>query len=99
MSIEDIENQIRKIPLIERLENARKIIGNLASEGRYPKMSIPVQSTDEDVMISTTLADAMDLINSIRCHAGKDGDCNWTNCPQLKKYNPICPLHKNDEEE
>jgi len=75
-TIEDIENQIRKTLLVERLEKSRKIIGNLASEGRCPKMSIPVQPTDEDVFISTTLLDALELIESIGCHAGKDGDCN-----------------------
>ncbi len=32
-----------------------------------------------------------------RCHAGKDGDCIWTDCPQLRDSEPIatgraCPL-------
>jgi len=33
------------------------------------------------------------------CHAGKDGDCNWPQCPQLKDYQQYCPLAKADEEE
>lgn len=31
------------------------------------------------------------------CHAGKDGDCIWKNCPQLRDGEPVksgrrCPL-------
>lgn len=97
--MEEICNEIRKVPLADRLNKSRQIIGKLASEGRYPKMSIPVQPTDEDVFISTTLLDALELIESMGCHAGKDGDCNWKSCPQQKKYRVICPLYKNYEEE
>lgn len=79
-TIEDIENQIRKTPLIERLEKSRKIIGKLASEGRYPKMSIPVQPTDEDIFVSTTLLDAMEFISRIASEGGnlivEDEPCN-----------------------
>lgn len=28
------------------------------------------------------------------CHAGKDGDCNWIDCPQTANYQSICPLYK-----
>lgn len=37
-----------------------------------------------------------------RCHAGRDGDCNWNGCPQesdgRKNYKPICPLYVPDPE-
>lgn len=26
------------------------------------------------------------------CHAQKDGDCTWSECPQLKNRKPSCPL-------
>lgn len=25
------------------------------------------------------------------CHAGRDGDCYWDECPQLKDYKSYCP--------
>lgn len=97
--METIRNEIRKTPLNKRLEDSLRIIDKLASERRYLKMSIPVQPTDEDVFISITLQDALELISGIGCHAGSDGDCVWRSCPQLKNYKSICPLHKNDDNE
>lgn len=32
------------------------------------------------------------------CHSASDGDCSWRECPQLKKYQKICPLYQRDEE-
>lgn len=37
------------------------------------------------------------------CHAAKDGDCNWVDCPQLRDNEPHatgrhCPLDREDEE-
>lgn len=97
--MDEIRDEIQAIPLVDRLEKSLKIVKSIASEGRDLRMSIPVQPTDEDVFISTTIADALELINSFGCHAGSDGDCNWSECPQLKNYKVICPLHKNYEEE
>jgi hypothetical protein len=50
--------RVRQIPLIDRLEICRIAIGRMCSEGRPPKMSIPVQWDDEDFFICTTLEDA-----------------------------------------
>lgn len=38
------------------------------------------------------------------CHAGRDGECHWRRCPQLRDNEPNatgrhCPLDKEDEEE
>ena len=38
------------------------------------------------------------------CHAGKDGDCTWKNCPQIKDGEPQksgrhCPLDKGEGDE
>lgn len=38
------------------------------------------------------------------CHAGKDGDCYWKECPQLRDKEPEtsgrhCPLDLPEEEE
>ena len=27
-----------------------------------------------------------------QCHADRDGDCTWEECPQLKDYQEGCPL-------
>lgn len=97
--MDEIEEKIRRISLAERLERSLKIVKSIASDGRDLRMSVPVQPTDEDVFISTTIADALELINSFGCHAGSDGDCNWSECPQAKSYKVICPLYKICEDE
>ena len=97
--MDEIEREIRKIPLAERLEKSREIIECLASDGNSPKISIPVRPNDENLFIFIALSDALELINSLGCHAGSDGDCNWSECPQAKSYKVICPLYKNCEEE
>lgn len=55
--------------LIERLESCRKRIGNMCSEGRCPRMSIPLRWDDDDFFISTTLQDAIKVLEE------KDGGC------------------------
>jgi len=46
--------------LDERLEQCIDIIGEMAKQHRGPKMSIPVQPTDEDVILIDTLRDAIE---------------------------------------
>jgi hypothetical protein len=29
-----------------------------------------------------------------RCHASRDGECSWRECPQRKNYKSHCPLDK-----
>jgi len=55
----ELENEIRKTPLLERLAKCREMIGKMCSERRPPKMTIPVQWYDEDIFISITLKDAI----------------------------------------
>lgn len=45
--------------LAERLDECSRRIGLMCSEGRCPRMSIPVQWDDDDFFITTTLQDAM----------------------------------------
>lgn len=33
------------------------------------------------------------------CHADRDGECNWVNCPQLKNYQRHCPLDVDTDDE
>lgn len=56
---------IRQTPLLDRLEQARRMIGRMCADGRYPRMSVPVQATDEDVYISLTLGDAVACIKQL----------------------------------
>ncbi len=56
--MDEIEEKIRRISLAERLERSLKIVKSIASDGRDLRMSVPVQPTDEDVFLVTTLSDA-----------------------------------------
>ena len=49
--------KIQAVPLVDRLEKSLEIVKSIASEGRGLRMSIPVQPTDEDVFLVTTLTD------------------------------------------
>jgi len=61
-SLERIENEIRIVPLLKRLEHSKVMLGKMCSEGRPPRMSIPPCSIDEDFFISITLQDAIDAL-------------------------------------
>lgn len=54
-----IDAAIRQTPLLERLERAKTMIRRMCSDLQPPKMSIPVQATDEDMFIIRTLEDAI----------------------------------------
>lgn len=58
-----LEARVRETPLIERLELCSAMIGKMCKEGRPPKMTIPVQYSDEDFFINTTLHDAAEAIS------------------------------------
>jgi len=64
MSAEELKAQVRETPLRERLEQIREMIGKMCSEGRPPKMTIPVQWNDEDFFISVTIQDAIDRLDA-----------------------------------
>jgi hypothetical protein len=65
MREEELKAQLRETPLMERLKQSREMIGKMCSEGRPPKMTIPVQWYDEAFFISTTLKDAIDKLKAI----------------------------------
>ena len=48
--------------LLERIDEAGRRIWKMCSDGRGPKMSIPVQATDDDFYICQTLEDAKSAI-------------------------------------
>lgn len=54
--------ELRKIPLAARLRTAQDMIGFMCSEGRPPKMTIPVHWRDEDQFIVETINDALKII-------------------------------------
>lgn len=62
---EKLEEQVREQDLLTRLELCQRMIGKMCSEGRPPKMSIPVQSQDEDFFICTTLRDAIHYYKAV----------------------------------
>ena len=55
---EKFEAKVRETDLLTRLEECQRRIGKMCSEGRPPKMSIPLQWDDDDFFICTTLRDA-----------------------------------------
>ena len=63
---DELEARVREAPLSERLDECRKRIGKMCSEGRPPRMCIPVQWDDDDFYISTTLADAQRALDAAR---------------------------------
>lgn len=97
--MDKIQQEIRKRPLGNRLKKSIEMISAMCSNERPPKKSVPVQPTDEDVFVTTTLLDAIDLIESIGCRADSDGDCEWSGCPQKCGYKPICLLYVDYEED
>lgn len=62
MTEEKLKTRVREIPLKERTKMCRKMIGDMCSKGRPPKMTIPVQWDDEDFFINTTLKDLENTI-------------------------------------
>jgi len=63
---EELKQQVRETPLNNRLDDARRRIGKMCSEGRPPRMTIPVQYDDDDFYISTTLSDAQATIADLQ---------------------------------
>ena len=63
--LDQINFTIRQTPLLKRIEQAQTMISAMCADGRYPKMSVPVQATDEDVFISLTLGDAAATIKQL----------------------------------
>lgn len=63
---ETLEARVREVPLHERLEQSQQRIGVMCSEGRGPRMCIPVQYTDDDFFICTTLRDAVNTFDQAR---------------------------------
>lgn len=59
---DELEAQVREISLDERLHKCKKIVAKMCSEGRPPKMTIPVQWDDEDFFMVTTINDALKAI-------------------------------------
>lgn len=50
--------------IIKKLKKARKIVCNLCKEGRCPSMSIPVNSSDEDVIIVDAIDAAIKALST-----------------------------------
>jgi hypothetical protein len=64
-SLDKLHLTIRQTPLLERLTQAQRMIGKMCADGRYPRMSVPAQASDEDVFISLTLGDAAAMIKQL----------------------------------
>ena len=61
--LDALESRVREMPLLERLSDCGKRIGKMCSEGRPPRMTIPVHWDDDDFFIATTLRDAKDALS------------------------------------
>lgn len=82
MTQEDLERKVREsAPLIERLDKCHEMIGKMCSEGRSPRMTIPVQWDDEDFFISTTVQDAIRVLKiNDGCICGSTDDHHSVAC-------------------
>jgi hypothetical protein len=63
---EMLEARVRETPLVDRLKECRQRIGKMCSEGRPPRMCIPLQHDDDDFFISTTLSDAQATVQALQ---------------------------------
>ena len=63
-NLEKLEKRVRDSDALgTRLRKCHQVIGKMCSEGRPPKMSIPIQWDDEDFFIGVTLQDAIRELN------------------------------------
>ena len=100
---DELEARVRETPLSERLSDCRKRIGKMCSEGRPPRMCIPVQWDDDDFYISTTLADAQRALDALQAQLarwkealgewGGLGGCGY----EGRKYDPPHPTEERHE--
>lgn len=70
MTQEKLEQDVRQIPLTERLSRANEMIAQMCKQGRPPKMTIPIRWDDEDFYIGVTLRDAQAALLGA-------GVCTW----------------------
>jgi hypothetical protein len=76
---ETLEQRVRESgDLFARLEDCRRRIGKMCSELRSPRMSIPVEWTDDDFFISVTIKDAIETLT----RAAQNASAGETETPQ-----------------
>jgi hypothetical protein len=63
---DELNRRLRETPLTSRLNDSKRRIGKMCSEGRPPRMSIPVQYDDDDWFINRTIEDALDELQKSR---------------------------------
>jgi hypothetical protein len=97
---EELEGIVRESgKLADRLIECRERIGKMCSEGRPPKMTIPVQWNDDDFFISTTLNEAArelhEISNAVRRIFDEPFGCSLcdSGVPRnpAKGHQPGCP--------
>ena len=66
MTQDELEQKVRALgTLAERLEECQRRIGNMCSELRIPKMTVPPSYKDDDIFICVTLRDALDDVKRL----------------------------------
>lgn len=63
-----LKARVRETTLLERLEQCRKRVGDMCAERRGPRMTIPVEYSDDDFYICTTVQDAKAKIEELQTH-------------------------------
>jgi len=96
---EELKARVRETPLLERLKDCRKRVGDMCAERRGPRMSIPVEYRDDDFYICVTVEDAKDRIahlermiteaDNARKHAQEVGSKLVEEVRALKRLNEI----------
>lgn len=78
--------------MIERAQEAIELLKSYA-------WSVP-----KEIESKPARADAGQAVTPNRCRAARDGECNWSGCPQTRDCEPektgrSCPLHLDEEED
>ena len=96
---EALKARVRETPLVDRLQDCRKRVGDMCAERRGPRMSIPPEHYDDDFYICVTVEDARERIAAIdsqlaeadnaRKHAQEVGSKLVEEVRALKRLNEI----------
>lgn len=77
-TLEELNQQIRQsAPLLDRIQECKRRIGEMCSEGRPPKMTIPVQWNDDDMFITETLDEAAEQFGGLLASEALFGFAAW----------------------
>ncbi len=86
-TLEDVKAQVRGSGFLsDRINACKNMIGKMCSEGRPPRMSVPVEFWNEDIFIVTTMEDAQAELAAAKAEL----DQARAEVERLGKMVPVC---------